>query len=801
MMGRRKAPPVSDSGNAELFRAIVRSTTDGLWIFDDAGITIFANDRLAEILGRTTEEMQGLPVSEPLDAVGRQQFVQYLDDLHSHGASRENVDCNLIRKDGSRIWALVSDSPLLDDDGVRRAWLHRVTELTDRKQFVDKLVSSEHQLAEAQSVAGVGSWEWDVPNDVVTWSDQLYRIYNLQPQEFTPTYEGFLAHVHPEDRAAVEAAVSSAFTEAQTFEFDARIVKQGGDEGWIRGRGRVIRDGSGAPVRMNGTAHEITESVLAAQELAAARDAAMAGSRMKSDFLATMSHEIRTPLNGVIGLTGLLLRTDLDAAQQRLATGVSQAGVTLLGLINDILDFSKIEAGKLELELVDFDVRDVVDQVVALMAESAGLKSVELVVVCHADVPRTLRGDPGRFGQILTNLVSNAVKFTADGQVTVLVDREDGNVGSPTLRVEVRDTGTGIPADVQPRLFEAFTQADASTTREFGGTGLGLTISRRLVEALGGEIGFESEIGVGSRFWFTATFGETPSEPSTESRRTITASNGAPTSVAHAPSARATPSLRGTVLVAEDNVVNQMVARGMLEGLGYGVEFAQDGLEAVAAVTASPDRFVCVLMDVRMPLLDGYAATRAIRQHECPGERVPIIAMTASAVLGDKELCVEAGMDDFLVKPVGFELLESTLAHWIDGTPASIPASGAEDFGVLDLNRIQMLQDLRSGDRSLFDQFVATFLERVPEDVHAIEAAVRGVDHVQLVDTAHRLKGSAQNLGAVEVGRVCQALEAAGERLDITDAVALIPVLAEQVERASYALTGLVSAGRGGDSF
>ena len=302
---------------------------------------------------------------------------------------------------------------------------------------------------------------------------------------------------------------------------------------------------------------------------------------------------------------------------------------------------------------------------------------------------------------------------------------------------------------------------------------------------------------MGSTFWFTATFGETRSEPSPVSARSSTASNGAAAaSPASAPDA--TPSLRGTVLVAEDNVVNQMVARGMLEGLGYGVEFADDGVAAVAAVTASPGKYLCVLMDVRMPLLDGYAATRAIREHEGTGDRVPIIAMTASAVLGDKEACVEAGMDDFLVKPVGFELLESTLAHWIDGTPSEPSASAAEDGGVLDLDRIQMLQDLRPGDRSLFDKFVATFLERVSDDVRAIDAAVRGGDHVQLVDAAHRLKGSAQNLGAVEVGRVSQALEAAGERQDIADAVALIPLLAEQVERASYALKGLLAADRGG---
>jgi PAS domain S-box-containing protein len=779
---------VSDAGNPELFRWIVGSTTDGLWILDDAGTTTFANDRLAELLGRTAEEMVNLPVSETLDISGRQQFLDHLEAPGGTQGSRENLDCSLIRKDGSHIWALVSHSPLLDDEGVRRGWLHRVTELTDRKLLLDKLVSSEQQLAEAQSIAKVGSWEWDVSNNVVTWSDELYRIYELQPQEFAATYEGFLEYVHPEDRPLVEAAVSSAFTETDTFEFDARINKQGGDEGWIRGRGRVTRDEQGAPVRMGGTAHEITESVLVAQELAATRDAAMEDSRMKSDFLATMSHEIRTPLNGVIGLTELLMRTDLGPGQQELATGISQAGGTLLGLLNHILDLSKIESGKLELELVDFDVRDVVEQVAALMAEEARLKSVDLEVACRAEVPRTLRGDPVRFGQVITNLVSNAVKFTTDGHVAVRVSQEARQTGSRVLRVEVSDTGIGIPVEAQPDLFESFTQADTSTTREFGGTGLGLTISRRLVEALGGEIGFTSEVGVGSTFWFTATFRDSRAEPGPDAALATSALEPAPT-------AAPAPCL-GTVLVAEDNAVNQMVARGMLEGLGYAAEFMQDGLEAVAAVTGSPGRYVAVLMDCRMPRLDGYAATLAIRQQQRPEDRVPIIAMTASAVVGERERCLAAGMDDFLAKPVGFELLEATLARWIGGSPSTqaLPAGGEVEDGVIDLVRVKMLQDLRPGDRSLFEQFVDTFLKKVSGDVEAIEGAVRCADHPRLVDAAHVLKGSAQNLGAAEVGRVCQALESAGGQEDTGAAEALIPVLTEQVDRASYALKALVAA-------
>lgn len=776
-------------GASDLNRWIMRSTTDGLWICDDAGLTTFANDRLAEILGRTVEEMVGLPVAETLDETGQRQFLDHLEGLGANEPGRNNVDCSLIRKDGSRIWALVSHSPLLDDEGVRRGWLHRVTELTDRKLLLDRALISEQQLAEAQTIARVGSWEWDVPNDVVTWSDEMYRIYNLRPQEFEATYEGFLAHVHPEDRPIVEAAVTSAFGESDTFKFDARIVKQGGEEGWVRGRGRVTRDEFGAPVRMGGTAHEITESVMAAQEITAARDSAMRASRMKSDFLATMSHEIRTPLNGVVGLTDLLLRSELAPTQERLATGILQAGRTLLGLVNDILDLSKIEAGKLELEVVDFNVRDVVEQVVALMAESALLKSVDLVAACHASVPRTLRGDPVRFGQVLTNLVSNAVKFTAEGQVTVRVVQEARDAGTRTLRVEVADTGVGIPSGVQSSLFDPFTQADASTTREYGGSGLGLTISRRLVEALGGHIGVSSEVGVGSTFWFSATFQESRTEAAREASRM---------KVTPAVRAESAPAL-GRVLVAEDNVVNQMVARGMLEGLGYAVDFAQDGREAVELVTGSPGRFVAVLMDCQMPGLDGFGATQAIREREQPGVRIPIIAMTASTLLGEQERCLAAGMDDFLVKPVGFELLETTLARWIEGAePVEDPVDLGDDFGgVLDLVRVQMLRDLRPGDRSLFEQFVDAFLAKVPEDVDAVEAAVRAGDHGRLVEAAHVLKGSALNLGAAELGRICQALEDAGENEDITEANALLLLLSEQVERASYALKGLAADDQG----
>ena len=472
-----------------------------------------------------------------------------------------------------------------------------------------------------------------------------------------------------------------------------------------------------------------------------------------------------------------------------MASGVSQAGRLLLSLINDILDLSKIEAGKLELEIVDFDVREVVDRATALMIEPARCRSVDLVVACGVDVPHTLRGDPVRFGQIVTNLVSNAVKFTQDGQVTLRVGTDRSQMDAPVLRVEVVDTGIGIPLDVQPRLFDSFTQADASTTREYGGTGLGLTICRRLVEALGGEIGLVSEVGVGSTFWFTTTL----EEPS-EEHRSIAA---APIAATESSPPTATNPGQGVVLVAEDNALNQQVARGMLEGLGYEVEFAHDGREAVTAVTSSPGRFVAVLMDCQMPRLDGYAATQAIRQQEEPGARLPIIAMTASVVLGEEDRCIAAGMDDFVVKPVDFEVLGETLSRWIPAATATGSATEIQlaQTGVLDLARIRMLQELRPVGRSFVDQFVETFVGRVPQDLDAIRSAVRDRDDVRLSSAAHLLKGSAQNLGASEVGRVAHELEAAGLSRDLSEADDLLRTLEEQVTLAVDALLALEVTG------
>ena len=645
-----------------LYRDIVETSLDGIWVIDAQGRTLYANPRIAELLGRSADELEHLTAFDALDETGRGQFAEHLRELVRGESNLTEVECLWVRKDGSKLWVLVQESTLYDEQGNVQGYLHRVTDYSERRRLFEELRSSREMLAEAQRIAKVGSYDWDITNDAIVASDELHALYDVPREEFGGTYEAFLDHVHPDDRPIVDAAVASAIEGADEFDFVVRILRRD-QPAWMRGRGELFRDRDGVPVRARGTHQDVTDAkeaelalqdlvaqntlmqvmattanesetlidllavaqplllhhddwvrgrgylpepdrpggllqlhldreerdadaalpelvaferglaeralreggqvwdedthpgrpsiafpvmlgaevaaVLvitastpferhamirqmidqvavqlgrvaererAAKELAAARDAAMEASRQKSEFLATMSHEIRTPLNGVIGLNDLLLRTDLDPHQQRLASGAQVASRALLGVINDILDFSKIEAGKLELENVDFEVRPVFDQVARVLAESARSKGLELLVSCHPDVPEFLNGDPTRLAQVLTNLGSNAVKFTEEGEVFVRATASAGPDGSTVLRVEVVDTGVGVDPEKREHIFDPFAQADASTTRQYGGTGLGLAISSEIVAALDGEIGLESAPGEGATFWFTARF-------------------------------------------------------------------------------------------------------------------------------------------------------------------------------------------------------------------------------------------------------------------------------------------------------
>jgi PAS domain S-box-containing protein len=402
----------------------------------------------------------------------------------------------------------------------------------------------------------------------------------------------------------------------------------------IQGKTLII---NGEPVRMT-TIRDISEKKLIEAALKDSEKKSRDATKAKSEFLANMSHEIRTPLNGILGMTGLLLDTSLDSTQKNYVEIIRNSGDSLLSIVNDILDFSKIEAKKLTLEKISFELSPAVEDIKQILGFSAVQKGLKLTTHISSDVPKLVFGDPTRLRQILMNLVSNAIKFTAHGSVEINLLMKNGNT-----RFEIKDSGIGIPEAAIPKMFQAFSQVDASTSRKFGGTGLGLSICRELVHAMTGDIGVMSTENVGSTFWFELPFEEDKSHQTKSQKKS-----------------EVTPSLKKLrVLVAEDNAVNSLIARKMLEKLGHTITLAGNGKEALEAIKLAP--YDVVLMDCQMPEMDGFEATAAIRSSDDSWKDITIIAMTAHAMSGDRERCLAAGMNDYVTKPMKIDDLSDVL--------------------------------------------------------------------------------------------------------------------------------------------
>jgi len=595
----------------------------------------------------------------------------------------------------------------------------------------------------------------------------------------------------PDDACETTAALEPLLHDRERFvEIESRYVHRSGREVWVRNRLSLSRDVAGEPVHFIAHVEDIAERKRAEEELVRARGAADAANQAKSRLLANMSHEIRTPLNGVIGMAQLLKTTDLSEEQREYVGMIETSGQVLLALIEDILDLSKIEAGRFTLDNVDFDLRSVAEEVVEILGFQARTKGLALTQRMAPDTPTPLRGDPNRLRQILNNLIANAIKFTETGEVTLDVEPVAAADGKAKIRFSVSDTGIGIHPKEAQSLFAAFVQADSSTTRKYGGTGLGLAISKQLVEMMGGEIGFviPTPNGGGATVSFTAIF-ETRDAAASSSVdvRPTPDFVGRIGSRRDVPAAVGPPPSNVRILVAEDNRVSQTVALMQLKKLGYTADLVSNGAEAVAAMDRH--RYDLVLMDCEMPTMDGYEATRRIRASK--GADVPIIALTAHAMLGERDNCIRHGMNDFLAKPIDMQRLAGLLTKWLakpslaNPVVAAAPAAAEPALAVFDSAAFfeRVLED-----RELGEEVLREFVGHVPLQLGRLERTMVDANAAGARAQAHSLRGAATTVSADRLSAIAREMERAAGAGELTIVGDYLARAIEEFERFKGAL-------------
>ena len=738
---------------------------DGIAKISAAGRILMANRVMASILDGESTELLGKSWTQIADESELAVLNAMKEEmLHSGRAEAEVLG---ISRGPNKVYlhiVLVQVNASADNHGA--AYLF-AKDISVRKRDEAALSASRAQLAEAQRIAQIGSWSIDPRDNSITVSEEFYRIYGLDPNTTEAKRSVFQAAVHPEDRdQANSKAKTTQFKNGDSYRVDFRIVRPNGEVRHVHTRGRALLDSEGRSDKLVGTLQDVTELRLVEEELIAAREAALESSRLKSAFLANMSHEIRTPINGVIGMTSLLADTKLENDQREFVDAISRSAGALLVIINDILDVSKIEAGKLEIETVDFDLDEIISDVGKVASMEAKRKGLIFNVKSPGDLQHLLKGDPGRIRQVLMNLLSNAIKFTSKGKVELKVEQIFcDHTNSMQIRFMIHDSGIGIKEESLGKLFQPFTQADSSTTRRFGGTGLGLSICKQLVELMHGTIGATSKPNEGSTFWFTLPFklGVVRNIPS------------------HLAQNFAIKNLAGKrILIAEDNFINQKVAFGLLEKLGCKPHCVANGFEAISALREFT--FDLILMDCQMPELDGFGATAEIRASGASWSNLPIIAMTANVVKGDRERCLEAGMNDYISKPVKIADLAAMLSKWLKNieespTIASFPEVKPDNFPTLDTKIIDEIRSFSdSTNDSVISDLFQSFLLTTPKILQHLRESCEIGQIKKLKFEAHSLKSASGALGAVKFSDICQRIE---DSTDATDKRALRALITE----------------------
>ncbi|MES2261060.1 MAG: PAS domain S-box protein [Pseudomonadota bacterium] len=789
--------------------SVFNAVTNGLVVLNGDGLILESNAAASRMLGLAANAGAGLwpGMHEDGQAFARAEHPVYLALVS--GQSVRDVVMGVTQADGVLSWLSVNAEPMRDELGATPMAVASLTDISYRKRSEDAVRQGEQRLQEIIKMMPTGLF--------IKAPDGRFLLMNPASEAqfgfvFNELNSGDDSPFHsPDEVAALRRRDRAAFDGGVLIDYEELVwnptLRQ---QRHLRTFKKPVFDERGKPAYLICMSIDITDSKQAEQalrelnehleervaqrtgQLDQAKQIAEEASQAKGQFLANMSHEIRTPMNGVIGMAYLALKTDLDPRQRDYLEKIRFAGEHLLGIIDDILDISKIEAGKLEIEQVDFALDHVIQTLTTVVAPKAAGKGLTLEFELDPTLPPVLRGDPLRLGQVLINYTNNAIKFSEHGKIIIKVVNAVSDERHCLARFEVRDHGIGLTEEEMDKLFQSFQQADTSTTREYGGTGLGLAICKQLAQLMGGEVGVRSASGAGSTFWFTAQLGV--SQRAAQDLVSRFSGDDAER-LAGAHNAAVMGALKDArILLVEDNTFNQQIALEMLEEAGTSVCLANNGAEALALLNQA--RFDCVLMDVQMPLMDGLEATRRIRA-DPRLSALRVLAMTATATSEDRVRCLDAGMDDFISKPIQPALMYQTIANWLprrqpDDEPAprahALPAfkpTLSGDPAIIDLS---ILAKLLGYNPQKVRKFAFKFLQTTQSGFQDMETALAGGQVERVRELGHRIKSSARTVGALGMADLCQALEllAAGETADeVARARAILARLWPLLERVT----------------
>ncbi len=801
---------------------IIDAIHAGTWEWNLVTGEVLFNERWAEMFGYKKEELEPFTFDTWNKFIHPDDLEQTNTLLIAHLAGdTKYYECELRMRHKQGHWIWVSDRGRLKsttDDGKPLLMSGIHLDITEKKQaqldlenyrnHLEELVLerttalelahqkinlSEQRFAHAVNVSSDGIWDWDLTTGQAYFSPPYFTMLGYQADEFPQTVDSWISLLHPDDKDRAIASKQEQLIATGVSDVEFRMRTKAGEYHWILSKGKIVdRDNQARPIRAIGTHTDITLRKQTELALRDAKEAAETANQAKSIFLANMSHEIRTPMNAILGLTYLIQRELTDSHQRQQLDKVTVSARHLLGIINDILDLSKIEANRLTLEMIDFNVAARIDYVCSMLNERLNEKDLQI----KAEIDKELFtlvfvGDALRIDQILLNFISNAIKFTEQGTIVIRAKQVSEADETNLLRFEVQDTGIGLSEDQQSRIFDAFEQAQSSTTRKYGGTGLGLTICKRLVELMDGNIGVISQPNVGSTFWFSLPLQRGINKPFAETSKFIDHFK---------PNAY--------LLLAEDNEINQEVARELLESVGIQVDVANNGQEAVKMFIKNPV-YDLVLMDMQMPIMDGMEATRIIRTL-ARGQSVPIIAMTANVFTEDRQRCLEAGMNDHIAKPVDPEKLYTLLNSWIPDTINLQPeasevkcASVTTDspntktiestIPLLCSPLLDMPKGVHyfGGKQKHYFKMLIKFTKTHRHDAQTLHDLLAAGKIHDVVRIAHSLKGLCATLGAETVKSLAETLE---YQLHQTTDLTEIDDLLSQLDQELHALCQFINA-------